>query len=122
MSNEFEQMEAMLNSRQPIDMLDACSRVAKFLLQEFDNWAGIMAKSGDACLAETGMPITPADPILGGLVLALVHLVMTDANAKGIDLLCQHLEIPEPAKPGVRRRLNALFDGLGLHDDTHLLN
>lgn len=122
MSNEFEQMEAMLTSSQPINMLDACSRVAKFLLQEFDNWSGIMAKHSDQCLAETGMPITPADPILGGMVLALVHLVMTDANAKGIELLGRHLQIPEPAKPGVRKRLNELFDSLGLYDDTHMFN
>lgn len=122
MSNEFERMEALLTSSEPIPMLDACMRVATFLMQEFDNWSGIMAKSGDACLAKTGMPITPADPLLGGLILALVHLVMTNANYKGIDLLCQHLQIPEPAKPGVRKRLNALFDGLGLHDDTHMFN
>lgn len=122
MIDDEKLMQELLTSTDPIELMDACKRVAKFILGEFNDWSAAIRQNNQVCVTKHGRSVCPADPILGGLLLALIHVVMEPENQDGIVTLGKLLNIPEPAAAGVRRRLNELFDDLGIKDNMHLLN
>ncbi len=119
---EEEALNELLNAVAPMNMVGACHVVARYVLVLCQEWSDRFAETNRACQFATGEKVTPVDPFFGGLILAVIQVIMEPANAEGLRDMAENLRLPPEAREGVRAKLNDLFDRLGLRDDRHLFN
>jgi hypothetical protein len=119
---EYEALNDLLYSKHPINMLEACGIVASVLLEKLQGWSETLAESNRECEIATGEKVTPADPCFGGLIMAVIQVIMEPRNAPGLKEVADALNIPEGSRVGVRTKFNRLLDDLGFQDDRHFFN
>lgn len=124
MSREAEErlFEMVSGVSGPVEVMDASVRCCDYLLGICRQLAELIEQQNAKSMESCGEPIVAADPLLGGLLLALIGVVMDENSSKGVDTLTQSFQIPTVMRVGVRARMNALLDAIGLRDDDHILN
>jgi hypothetical protein len=119
-----EEVNNLLNALEPVGMLEASGVVATYLLGQCNEWQERFAAANKRSMEERGEPITPACPFFGGMLLALINVMMYRENQPHVMAVAEALgeRLSPSAREWVRPRLNAVFDAMGFADDSHLLN
>lgn len=107
-----EVLDSLIEAGDPVAMLDGSLIVSMFLLQQFRDLQVQMHSAGD---------VSP-NILFGGLLLALINVVMDERSWPGVQRVAKEMELPMHSRDGVRSRIISLLDALGLADDRHKFN
>jgi hypothetical protein len=105
-------------------MQAAAMLVCEQMVTQLAKWQGEFNDANARVMANTDEPLTPACPLFGGLLMSLCNILLYEDNFEHVLRVADELNgcLQPEVRAHLRRRINEVFDRMGLVDDTHLFN